>query len=254
MNQELLNYIKQARGSGKADETIKMELRNAGWPDGNINEALNSIHIQTPGMPAGFANPTPSHIQASAVASGFSGGKMITVIVTLIVLAGGAGLYLFLNRAESEPLAQNTYSPNLPEAPAEEVSGGQTSQGNDCKDLKSVNLPGGGGETVYQSEFPANFPHKSLPIYPGAMIVGYFKPSNPQMADVPMLCISGNHADKIAAFYKITPNQYSGRIESDSVTMISGFMSISGANVQTYVVYTPRPLNRTVIFFLAGKQ
>lgn len=49
MNQDLQNYIKQMQGAEKSDEKIKLELKNTGWTDEQINVGLQSDII--PGSP-----------------------------------------------------------------------------------------------------------------------------------------------------------------------------------------------------------
>ena len=41
MNQQLQDYIKQSKATGMSDEQIRQELSKVGWPDKDIEEAIN---------------------------------------------------------------------------------------------------------------------------------------------------------------------------------------------------------------------
>lgn len=45
LNDRLLNYINQARKSGKTDDQIRQELLDAGWQSLNINEQLQPVKV-----------------------------------------------------------------------------------------------------------------------------------------------------------------------------------------------------------------
>lgn len=64
MNQDLENYIRQARSSGQTDEQIKQSLMQNGWGQADINEAFG-----VPRPPSG-APPVPQSGQSAGFASG----------------------------------------------------------------------------------------------------------------------------------------------------------------------------------------
>ena len=82
MNQDLENYIKQARSSGQTDEQIKQALKSNGWQEADINQAF------------GGQSPTPEI--ASVATKSWLTGRIIAIVIALLVIAGGTGAYFFL--------------------------------------------------------------------------------------------------------------------------------------------------------------
>src|SRR3989338_5381960 len=99
-NQELSNYVSQARVAGKTNEAIKQELLNAGWQEADISEALG----------AGTAPISMPAVATVAAASGMS-AKVISIIVVALLVAGGVAAYFaFFNKKTPKNQTSNNSS------------------------------------------------------------------------------------------------------------------------------------------------
>ncbi len=87
MNQDLKNYIDQARAAGKNDETIKQELRSTGWQESDISEAFGAT-------PASVAAP----VTAAAAVSGRAFPTKVVAISAVVLLLLAAGAYMAFGR------------------------------------------------------------------------------------------------------------------------------------------------------------
>lgn len=98
-NKELLDYIKNAKNNGQADEQIRADLLNAGWRDTDINEGLSFIK-------------TPS--------KNFNISRLIIIISIIIgaLAIFGVGIYYYQNHSaktqpKGSPVATEENSYNL---------------------------------------------------------------------------------------------------------------------------------------------
>lgn len=55
MNQQIVDYIKQARQSGMSDASIRQQLLTSGWPEAEVSETFNMLS-QIPQMPMATEN------------------------------------------------------------------------------------------------------------------------------------------------------------------------------------------------------
>jgi len=58
MNQQIVDYIKQARQSGTSDANIRQQLLTSGWPEAEVSEAFNMLSqiAQTPMATENFSS------------------------------------------------------------------------------------------------------------------------------------------------------------------------------------------------------
>ncbi len=85
MNQDLKNYIDQARAAGKNDDAIKQELRGAGWQESDISEGFGGSISSAP-------------VTASVAASASSSATKWIAMAVVGVLVLGAGAYFAFGR------------------------------------------------------------------------------------------------------------------------------------------------------------
>ncbi|MDO8558121.1 MAG: beta-propeller domain-containing protein [bacterium] len=101
-NQKLLDYIKQAKNSGTADEAIRQDLLGAGWPEADIKDALATYDVsgtqegassaQAPREYSGQVNRAtivPAVQSYETASSSVSMKLLLTGFGVAIVLAGG---------------------------------------------------------------------------------------------------------------------------------------------------------------------
>lgn len=92
MNQQLTDYVSQARGQGMNDEQIRSELLNSGWQAGDVNQALG---IET--------TPTKN----------FFLGKVGYIIVSAVLLLG-IGVFAFSQLGFFDPSNEISQSSPTP--------------------------------------------------------------------------------------------------------------------------------------------
>lgn len=96
MNNDLLNFIEQARKSGMRDDQIRQELLQRGWLDADINEALMGGSATVPGLEA---KPAVRSLTKTLI-------KIIAVVLVIAVL-GAAG---YFGRSYYMPQVKTYYS------------------------------------------------------------------------------------------------------------------------------------------------
>ena len=96
MNQQISDYISQARGQGMSDEQIRSDLLSAGWDESQVTEVL----------------PTTAVLSISPITGRRLSKKMliITVVVSVFVLAGGVFGYFYYFNSSPELVLANMFS------------------------------------------------------------------------------------------------------------------------------------------------
>lgn len=121
MNQQLLDYIKQAQENGTTDEQIKESLKGSGWSESDISEAFKGLAEIL--SPAGKA--------ASFGVSNLISKKLLIILVAAVV--AGSGVYYLLTKEPSSQLQIKPPTEQLPEEVFEE----KTVSKNKC-DLSKI--------------------------------------------------------------------------------------------------------------------
>ena len=117
---ELINYIKNQLKLGRSDDVIKAMLKNAGWQEADIDEALNAVsgssaNASVPQAPSGYSQNIISHVPVGAGGSSellLAGAGallknswqiyksrfwvLVGVIVLQVVIIGGLSLFFII--------------------------------------------------------------------------------------------------------------------------------------------------------------
>lgn len=101
INQQLLDFIKSQLLKGIDSETITKELQGSGWAQTDINEGFSAINAP---MANPVINPIINPVAFNSINNpiltqtvNHSGKKVLLIIVTLFVIAGGVSGYYFRN-------------------------------------------------------------------------------------------------------------------------------------------------------------
>lgn len=80
-SEELIKYISEAKGSGLNNTQIRQNLLSAGWPESEINKALNPAP-----QPSAMAGPPPPSPQSSKAVPQVSSSNLMAVLAYLGIL------------------------------------------------------------------------------------------------------------------------------------------------------------------------
>lgn len=129
MNQELQNYINQSRQEGKSEEVIRQELKNAGWQEGEIFQALGGYSQVAQMIGVG----------ASAVAKTSGVSKVLISVILAVVVTGGIGLgvYFALNNKQGGKLAAQTGFPLADDKTGKRNKVNPMNISSDCREILS---------------------------------------------------------------------------------------------------------------------
>jgi len=109
MNQQLTDFLNQAKATGQTDEQIKNSLRAAGWQESDIRQAFPTTSPSTPAL------------ASSPIVSGGSwlSGKIIVAIIIAILIMGAGVYFAFIKPAPKNSLVNHNPGNNL-------IAGNQT--------------------------------------------------------------------------------------------------------------------------------
>jgi len=113
ITKELLDFIGVEKKNGKTDEQIKEVLVKNGWLASDVEEAFRHVKLAVDSIPPPVAPAPISQISTSGkeavMPKNSHKGLLISIIVILVLLAGGASAYFFRDNLKTLPLIKNFF-------------------------------------------------------------------------------------------------------------------------------------------------
>lgn len=127
VTKEIIDYVKAQRAMGKNDETIKQNLLTGGWSLTDIQEAFSASSVPIPHAPTPLQSTVPElgpiySNQTLKTPLSFSSSRgekklfIIPLLVVIVILVSGAGVYLYNNKFVNPQSSINNSSVDNSEA------------------------------------------------------------------------------------------------------------------------------------------